>query len=322
MRQRSVIILLGCVLALAVAGFMISGQKTTGETRQTSTTASPNREPKADNGEALDRAEDREAIRKSSAAFSAAYAQHDAKACASFWTEQGEYFSDGRGTLRGHKAIEETFAKLFKENPKCNITARIDSIRFISQSNAIETGILKMDPGGKELPTSTRYSVLHVKENGEWKIAFAREFAAEEDRIEDLEWLVGKWSAKMDDREVTFDYRWTPKKAFLRAEFEVKENGKVIKSGVQIITRDPVLGQLRSWIFEHGGGFGEGLWVRDENHWVVESLGVSPEGTETSALNIITRIDKDTFTWNSTERYVDGEEQKDTEPVKVNRVKE
>jgi hypothetical protein len=46
-------------------------------------------------------------------------------------------------------------------------------------------------PDGRELPRSTRYRVLHVREGGAWKIALARGSGATQDRLEDIEWLVG-----------------------------------------------------------------------------------------------------------------------------------
>lgn len=128
-------------------------------------------------GAAPDRERDKEAIRKSSRDFNLAFEKGDAKAVAAFWTEQGEYYDDSGEVLRGRADIEKAFADHFKEKPKGKIEVDIQSIRFPSRDTAIEEGILRLKPGGShELPSSTWYSVLHIREDGRWSIVVAREW--------------------------------------------------------------------------------------------------------------------------------------------------
>jgi hypothetical protein len=54
---------------------------------------------------------------------------------------------------------------------------------------------------------------------------------------------------------------------------------------------------------------------------VIEATGVEADGGEMTARNIITLVDKDTFTWQSTERTLDDDDLPAIPPVKVTRVK-
>ena len=56
-------------------------------------------------------------------------------------------------------------------------------------------------PIGSELPQSTRYSCVCVREDGQWKVALQCDWGADEAKLEDLSWLIGDWAAKTNDRE-------------------------------------------------------------------------------------------------------------------------
>jgi uncharacterized protein (TIGR02246 family) len=267
-----------------------------------------------------DRPADREAIKQTSRDFIEAFEKGDAKALAAAWTDKGEYFSDTGVVLRGRAAFENAYTEYFQEKPDRKIELDIESIYFPSRDTAIEDGVLRMRVPGAELPTSTRYSVLHVREDGKWKVAMSREWGVADDKLNDLAWLVGEWIAKTPDREVTMNFAWNAKKTMIRGTYSAKEGTRVTVTGTQTISFDPATGQLRSWSFDEDGGRGEAAWFRDGNRWVQETTGVNKDGTETTAFNVITRIDHDHFLWRSVERAVGGESAPDTTPVKVSRV--
>jgi hypothetical protein len=173
---------------------------------------------------------------------------------------------------------------------------------------------------GKEAPTTSKYSVLHVREGGKWLMAVVREWPSEGVSIRDLEWLVGTWEAKNDETLVRTTYEWWGDKTFLRVSFTIKHKGRTIE-GFQMIGKDRSTGQLRSWAFDPDGSFGEATWTRDGKKWMQESAGVLENGSVLAATNILTRIDDNTFTFQSVERSLDGEDIDDIAPVKVMRVK-
>src|SRR5262249_14756837 len=77
-------------------------------------------------GEAKERAEDAQAIRKASAAFAENFAKRDAKAIAAACTTNCEYYDEHSGdAFRGQRAIEKAFSNLFVHMPQARITADI-----------------------------------------------------------------------------------------------------------------------------------------------------------------------------------------------------
>jgi len=265
-------------------------------------------------------ADDEAAIRKSAEDFIKAVDKGDAKAVAAAWTEEGEYIGDDGTTIRGRAAIEAAYAKAFakKKNPKVEV--KIESIRFPSKDTAIEEGYAKRYDNGSDQPTCSRYSVLHVREGGKWLMAVLREWPDEGVTLRDLDWLIGTWEAKTPEAEVRTTYEYGPNKNSIRCNITIKGKGRN-ETATEIIVKDPRNGQLRSWLFDDDGGFGDGDWARDGKRWVIESSGVQSDGGEVTARNILVPVDKDTFTWQSTQRTLDDEELPDIVPIKITRVK-
>ncbi|MCI0457126.1 MAG: SgcJ/EcaC family oxidoreductase [Gemmataceae bacterium] len=281
----------------------------------------PAQAPKKATGQDKERQADRQAIEQASRAFMKAFARGDAKGVASFWTANGEYHSGSGISFRGRSAIEEGFAEFFKhQQPGTKIEVLIDDIRFPAPDLAVEEGLLRQSGAGKELPITTMYSVIHVRDKGQWKIAMAREWGSGQDRLEDLDWLVGKWQARLKDQEVSLSFARDETKPYLLGQFTKKTKGKVIASGTLKIGLDPQRGQLRSWHFDDDGGHGQALWLRDGNNWVLDSIGVLGDGTETASVNILGRVNASEVTWRSIDRVMGERELPDTVPIKLSRV--
>ena len=62
------------------------------------------------------------------------------------------------------------------------------------------------------------------------------------------------------------------------------------------------------------------MWIKDGSKWVIEAKGVFRDGSESTAVNIITPIDANSFTWQSVKRTLDGVRLPDTPPVRIVRV--
>jgi uncharacterized protein (TIGR02246 family) len=281
------------------------------------------KEPPTGAAKAADEAQhdaDREAIRKQSAEFVQAFAKGDAKAVAAAWTEQGEYYDDAGAALRGRSEIEKEFAQFFKEHPKSQVAVEIDSIRFPSRDLAIEEGVLRQLRDGKELPSSTRYRALHVRDDGQWKTALCREWGGGQDRLQDLIWLLGRWKGAAKDQEMELSFEKDTKTPSIVGHFTRKAGGGAVASGTIKISLDPQTGHLRSWHFDDDGGHGQSLWTRDGNRWVLDAVGVEADGTDTAAVNVLARINNDAFTWRSLDRVAGDEALPDTAPIKLTRV--
>jgi hypothetical protein len=88
-------------------------------------------------------------------------------------------------------------------------------------------------------------------------------------------------------------------------------------SGIQFIGWDPADKQIRSWVFDSDGGFGQGTWTNKGNRWYVQQTGVLADGRKSSAVNIITKLDEGTCTLQSINRTVDGDLLPNIDEVKV-----
>jgi hypothetical protein len=86
---------------------------------------------------------------------------------------------------------------------------------------------------------------------------------------------------------------------------------------IQVIGWDASAGKIRSWVFDSDGGFGEGTWTKKGNRWLVDANATLPDGRKTSAINVMTVLDKNTITWESTGRDLDGEILPNIGPMKV-----
>jgi uncharacterized protein (TIGR02246 family) len=263
------------------------------------------------------------AVRQTAEAFTKAFNAGDAKAVAAFWTKDGEFIGATGERLRGRDEIEKGYVGFFKQHPKAQVEVEPESVRLLSQQTALEEGALRLRlPGDKEVSVS-RYSALHVREADGWKLASVSEWVPDAQQLvslKDVEWLLGTWTAKGPEAELRITYTWDEDKAFLRGRFVLTKGDRVINAGTQVIGKNPA-GGLRSWVFDKNGTFGDSVWTREENRWVIEAAGTLPDGSETKAVNILIPLDKDTFTWQSLERTAAGSALPAMPPVRVTRVK-
>jgi uncharacterized protein (TIGR02246 family) len=264
---------------------------------------------------------DRTAIRQSAREFNEAFAKGDAKAIAAFWTANGEYQDESGLELRGRDAIEKAFAELFKNQKPGKVEVDIHSIRFPSRDTAIEEGFLRHTPDGPGLPSSSVYRAVHVREDGKWKIAASHEWGAGQDRLGDLAFLIGKWEGGPKGQAMSLSFEKDGDNPFILGKFSRKSDGKVVAGGTIKIGLDAQRGQIRSWHFDNDGGNGQCLWLRDGNRWVLDAVGATTDGTDTAAVNLLSRLSADEIVWRSIDRAVGGEPLPDTAPVKLSRVK-
>ena len=279
---------------------------------------------KKDNGP--DREADKAAIDKLSKAFIEAFNNRDAAAVAANYSAEGEYIRNDGEPIRGQAEIQKGYADFFKTlkgKPKLEI--QLDGLRFPSADSAVVEVTLRLkNEEGEEIASSWRNSFL-VREGGQWKVAMVQEWDRDEGldvSLNELEWLIGTWHVAANDREVTTSYEWDENKAFIRGKYTVKEKGKVIESGTQMIGKDNAAGAIHSWVFSSDGGFGDGLWTREGKKWTVDVSGVTADGQELAATAIYIHLDANTYTWQSVDQAIDGEAIPDTKPIKVTKQKQ
>jgi uncharacterized protein (TIGR02246 family) len=262
---------------------------------------------------------DRDAIEKSARDFAAAFNKGDAKAIAAMWTENGESREGGGKTFVGRAAIEKAYVDLFKANAGAKLQVLVKSVRFPAKDMAVEEGLLRSSHGSKDLPTTTTYVAVHTREAGQWKIALASEGGAGQDRLEDLDWLLGNWTTKVKEDAVQFSFARDPKKPVIRATFKRTAPGKEPAHGSIRIALDPETGQIRSWGFEDDGAHSQALWYNDGKSWILDARGVLADGTPTAERIVLQRVNPDIITWRAIDRQLGETKLPDTLPLRLTR---
>ena len=259
-------------------------------------------------------------------AYEAAYAKGDVKVLAAFFAEDAEYTTDEGRRYSGRAAIEDAIRAGLSGNKGAKLTIAVDSVRVLSPDVVLEQGSTTVT--AKDGTTdSSQYTAIHVKKEGKWKISQLVESplpsVSAHDRLTELEWLVGDWeeSDKSTDLTVHSQNSWARGSSFLTRNITVKRAGNVTLEGWQIIGWDPVNERIRSWTFDGEGGYSDGYWTRDGDRWLLRETGVTPDGNRTSADTTFTKLAADRFTWESTNRTLNGEPQPGIGRIEIHRVK-
>ncbi|MBN2580945.1 MAG: SgcJ/EcaC family oxidoreductase [Pirellulales bacterium] len=249
-------------------------------------------------------------IRENARAFVAAFNRGDAQAVAAFWTEDGDYVDEQGRRIQGPAAIEKEYAAFFAAHPGVKLNLEIDAIRPVTESTAIEDGRSSLEPPPPKSPKDGRYTVVHVKRNGRWRMAGVRDVPhappANENELQDLDFLVGTWKAENHDVKVELTGRWIVEKNFIELSYTVVKEGHSIASAKQIIGWDPRTENVTSWTFSSEGGHAVGTWTPCKAGWIIEASGVTSDRTPTHAVNVLTTGSKDTLTWKSQGRSKGG----------------
>jgi uncharacterized protein (TIGR02246 family) len=263
-----------------------------------------------------DQAEDEAAIRENAQAYAEAYNKHDAKAVAEKWSPDAVYMDPSTGEAAvGRDEIEKVFTEVLTDLGQAKLEVEVDSVEFVSPNVAIENGMARIVRPNEE-PEVSYYSAVNIKRDGKWLLDRVSEEEppaplepppSNYEQLKDLEWMIGSWIDQDEEATVQTDCQWTKNRNFINRSFAVVIGDQVDLAGMQIIGWDPAAKQIRSWIFDSDGGFAEGKWTRKGDRWLIHQTGTLPDGSRSSAVNIVTRIDDDSFTWQSVNREVGGD---------------
>ena len=262
---------------------------------------------------------DESAIRSGAESYVQAFNKGDAESLASHWAEDAEYILPSGEHLKGRDKIEQAFKKFFSDNQGIQVQVAISEIRFPRHNEAVEEGSAVVSRTG-EKPKELTYEVRYVKRKAAWKIAHVEEtFSAPSnyEHLKELEWLIGEWVDDSEVSDVETLAQWTKNKNFITLSFRVQFEGRPALEGTQVIGWDPSVKSIKSWVFDSLGGFGQGVWSREGSRWTVRTTGVLITGEKTSAINIYTALDENTFTFSSIGREINGEPQPNIEEVRV-----
>jgi uncharacterized protein (TIGR02246 family) len=285
---RIAVVLAACICA-AVAVAQI-----TGAPQQKPTETSAGEAPRA--AATLKADEPAQAAEALAAAFNRGSA-HDA---AALFLPDAELTDDAGNVHKGRQEIETLFAAFFEKFPGAQMQQHVKSSHSIAPRIARQDGeqtIVTKD--GKDKSEDVFSAVLVQTENG-WAYATYQKSSKDEeisfhDRLQPLEWFVGDWVDESPDVNVTFSVRWSEDNNYLLVNYDSRMRGKSEIKSTQRIGWDPLTEQVRSWIFDSDGGYGESHWTQVDKSWIVKSTAVLPDGQTGSATIVVEPVSHDRF---------------------------
>jgi uncharacterized protein (TIGR02246 family) len=265
-------------------------------------------------------------IRKLLTAVEESFSHGDAKGLAACWTANGDFSGPAGERAEGRENIETAFRKFFATHKGSTMKLKVASLRLASEDLALLDVISAVKHAGAQDASESTLSLVLVKRDNRWLIESAREAAAPSpspvQHLKEMEWMLGDWADEASQQNgisVHSTCDWTANQAFLIRKFQVAGRADITRTGTEIIGWDPRAQRIRSWVFDSDGGFGENVWVRDGNRWLVRYSGTRPDGSEVSATNILTVVDADTIMFQSKGRTVDGERQPEVPEITIKR---
>jgi len=262
--------------------------------------------------ETTEQAKDEAAIRKTGEAYVKAFNGKDANALAAFWSPEAVYTNRLTGEqVVGREAIAQQFAGIFEAAEALELDVNVQSVQFVSPNVAVEHGVAKFISPPSE-PEEVDYSAVYVRRDGKWLLDRVTDdpepvVQSHYEQLKDLEWMIGSWVDKDENARIVTECNWTKNKNFITRSFTVSVVDRIELSGMQIIGWDEAARQIRSWTFDSDGGFSEGTWSQKDNRWYVRKKGTTADGSKAAAVNIITYVDDDAFTLQSTQRTLAGD---------------
>ncbi len=249
-------------------------------------------------------------IRETAAEFLKAFNEHRPAQLAKMWTEEGEYTNESGQRFVGREQIADEYSSFFKAMPTVKMNVSIESIRLLSPTTAIEEGTATLEPMPPGTPAASRYTAIHVLDDGKWRMASVRDARVELpsafQQLSGLGWLVGRWKAEHEGVTVRVVGSWIAKRSYIQRRFESSKNGQPVSSSVEVIGWDAIQGQLTSWTFESGGGRSVGVWTPTEEGWLVREVGASSDGLPTSGVAWWMPLPDRAIGWSAALRTING----------------
>ena len=256
---------------------------------------------------------DEAAIRQVNAAYRQAVEKGDFDAAAKCWTPGADYVDHLGHAFKIHAALTAA-SNLAREEGRIagpSLKTETLAIRFITPEVAVEDGVVERAATSGDQPPRGRYCALWVKRDGQWLIDGVRESpyhpGASANHFQDLEWIVGEWTAEGPHATAEVSCTWGPNRAYILRHLKVIPQGEEPITVTQWIGWDPLRERIRSFVFDSRGGYGEGVWSKDGDSWSVASTGVRPDGKRTMATNFYSRVDDNTAIWESVDEEIDGQ---------------
>jgi len=261
---------------------------------------------------------DEQMIRNEADNFVKAFAKGDAETIANMCADECSLTDTEGAQFNGRAEIKKMYERDFQTLGLQPLTLKITKISFPATDVGIEDG----EATFPRTAVKTKYSVIHIKKNGAWKMLRISESSynpCPAEALKSLSWMIGDWTLHGKNKDTFLKVYVTNNGNFLVLQFSDHEGTNVTPNALQIIGWSPRSKAIVSWNFGHEGGFGFGHWRKDDDNWFIETKGITIDGSETVADYIIKHPDIDHFHWQSTGRAINGTKLPNMENVEATR---
>ena len=262
------------------------------------------------------------AIRTEVERYVAAYNAGNAIDVAKLFTENAELIDTAGTAYRGRGVIQAEYQAFFKTHPEASLIMVVDSITFVAPTVAIEEGQTESRLAPDQPPSFSKYVSVYAKQGDQWRLASVKDQEIDEEagaKLEDLDWLIGQWIDETSESLMKIDCYWHESGSYLIRDFEITVEGLLASRGTERIGWDPLQQKARSWLFDSEGGFLEGTWVKQGDHWTIATHGYRPDGVPTHATYSVTPLRDDAYHMGATNRTAGRKELEDFEMTIVRR---
>lgn len=263
----------------------------------------------------VDETSARESIESATRTFVEAFNNGDAATMASLWTKRGDFVADNGKRVFFQDRINAAATVAAEQGQRSqkhsSLVMTINTIRFVTTDVASVDGTSIYQSSATAEPTHARYTAVWVHKDNQWRIDSLRENQVADSQhnahLRELAWLVGEWTDSLDNPRIQAQVRFSSDGNYLEREFKSELPGWGERTGTERIGWDAEMGQFRSWIFGHDGGFSQGIWTASERGWTIEFSGITADGRRTADQIEIIKIDNRAMELRSVDGTIDGQ---------------
>ncbi len=249
-------------------------------------------EPKKD-----DRAE---AVKAMVAAYVEAFNKKDLEKVSAAWAEDCTVTDRATGErVEGRAAMKDDLKAGFEAQPDLRLSAAVERVKFITD------GVVQIEgqtviAGPNDDPVTSSFSAILTKAGDKWQIKSLEESAVPDpatpyDALKELDFLVGRWVDEGEGSRVETVFRYSANAAFLIRSFTMHTEDGVAHEGTQVIGWDPRAKHIRSWTFNSDGSFGEGVWSKSGEDWLIKSSQTLADGGAASGTYVLSKVNDGTI---------------------------
>lgn len=308
---RTLLLASGLVLALFGSVVLALAPRSQGtQTQQPQVVATPAQaEPAASPREA-----DEQAIRATLRAFIDAYNAQKVDEMAKFFDSDAVLIDADGEVTEGRDAVIANYTAGFAEGETDRFEGTLDSVRFLGPDTVSLRGEFQLVGPDGQPSLGGRYGAIMGRRDRQWKLLEIRDYAvvhaeapSNYEMLQPLEWMIGDWVSETEDVKLVTSVNWMDEnRNYIVRSFESHLVGRPATVGTQYIGYDARSGQVRSWVFDSEGGFGEGFWTEIDGRWIIRSTGMTRDGLATSATQTIVPMNKDSVKLSAVDRIVGG----------------